>query len=69
MVTLRTMCRFFHVYRSVNSPFCLGVEPPPKFLKPPPLLKPWGLTGSQFLDGVAGKEGVTFFRGGVAGFT
>ena len=33
-----------------------GVEPQPSFQK-------WGLTGSQFLEGVAGKEGE-----GVAGF-
>ena len=33
-----------------------GVEPLPSFQK-------WGLTGSQFLEGVAGKEGE-----GVAGF-
>ena len=30
----------------------------------PNLQKRGGLTGPQFLDGVAGKEGVTFFRGG-----
>ena len=34
-----------------------GVEPPTKFSKR------GGSTGSQFLEGVAGKEQVTFFRG------
>ena len=38
--------------------YSLGVEPPNKFLKR------GGLTGSQVLDVVAGKEGVTFFSGG-----
>ena len=39
------------------------VEPPTKFSKR------GGLTGPQFLEGVAGKEGVTFFKGeGVAIF-
>ena len=38
-----------------------GVEPLTKFSK-----KGWGgLTGSQFLEGVAEKEGVTFFPGGL----
>ena len=32
------------------------VEPPTKFKK-------GGMTGPQLLEGVAGKEGVTFFRG------
>ena len=34
-----------------------GVEPPTKFSKR------GDLTGPQLLEGVAGKEGVTFFRG------
>ena len=34
-----------------------GVEPPTKSLKR------GGLTGPQLWEGVAGKEGVTFFRG------
>ena len=46
------------------SPFCWvgggGVEPLTKFSKTGA-----GLAGSQFLEGVAGKEGVTFLRGGV----
>ena len=38
--------------------FLLGnVEPPTKFSKTK------GVTESQFLEGVAGKEGVTFARG------
>ena len=45
------------------SPFLLGggFDPPTKFLKRGP-----GLTGPQLLEGggVAGKEGVTFSRGG-----
>ena len=43
---------------------CMGqvVEPPTKFSKGA------GMKGSQFLEGVAGKEGVTFL-GGVAVFT
>ena len=40
-----------------------GVEPPTKFKK-----KGGSLTGPQLLEGVAGKEGMTFFRG-VAIFT
>ena len=42
-----------------HPPYLLraGVEPPTKFLKRR------GLTGSQFSEGVAGNEGVTFFRG------
>ena len=40
-------------------PFLLrGVDPPTKFSK-----RGEGLTGSQYLEGVAGKDGVTFFRG------
>ena len=39
------------------------VEPPTKFSKK------GGLTGPQFWEGVAGKEGVTFFRGGGCNFT
>ena len=42
--------------------FCLGVEPPTKFLKGGP---GGGLTGSQFLGGAGGllgKRGVTFFQ-------
>ena len=35
----------------------VGVEPPTKFSKN------WCLTGSYFQRGVAGKEGVTYFRG------
>ena len=35
-----------------------GVEPPTKFSK-----RGGGLRGPQLLEGVAGKEGVTFFRG------
>ena len=35
-----------------------GVEPPTNFSKR------GALTGPQLLQGVAGKEGVTFFRGG-----
>ena len=49
------------------APFCRrwgGVEPPTKFSK-----RGGGLRGPQLLEGVAGKEGVTFFRGGVAIFT
>ena len=38
-----------------------GVEPPTKFSKRR------GLPASQFLGGVAGKERVTFFRGGGGG--
>ena len=39
-----------------------GVKTPTKFSKR------WGLTGSQFLEGVLGKEGGDFFRGvGVGG--
>ena len=34
-----------------------GVEPPTNFSKR------WGLIGPQRLEGVAGKEGVTFFKG------
>ena len=47
-----------------TPPFCRGgeVEPPTKFSKR------GSLTGPQILEGVAGKEGVTFFRG-VAIFT
>ena len=49
---------------SVHPPLSDGgrVEPPTKFSKR------GGLTGPQLLEGVAGKEGVTFFRG-VAIFT
>ena len=32
-------------------------------LVPDHSVHPWGLTGSQFLEGPAGKKGVTFFRG------
>ena len=42
--------------------FCWGFEPSPNFQKG------GGLTERQFLEGVAGKEEVTFFRG-VAIFT
>ena len=35
-----------------------GVGPPTK------LSKRWSLKGPQLLEGVSGKEGVTFFRGG-----
>ena len=47
----------------VSTPFLLGdgggglVEPPTKFSK-----RKRGLTRSQLLEGVAGKEWVTFFR-------
>ena len=34
-----------------------GIEPHTKFSKG------GGLKGSQFLEGVAGKDGVTFFKG------
>ena len=52
-------------------PFCWGwkdvgggIEPHTKFSKG------GGLKGSQFLEGVAGKDGVTFFKGvGGAVFT
>ena len=37
-------------------------EPPTK------VSKSGGLTAPQFLEGVAGKEGVTFFRGGGCNF-
>ena len=37
----------------------MGVEPPTKFSKIV------GVTDSQFLRGVAGKEGVRFFKGEV----
>ena len=50
----------FHVCRvhpPAHPPFCQGIVPPTKFPKK------GGLTGSQFLEGFAGKEGVTFFRG------
>ena len=48
-------------FHSVDThiPFLLGgggVKPPTKFSKR------GGLTGPQLLEGVAGKEGVTFFR-------
>ena len=36
-----------------------GIEPPTKFSK-----KGGGLAGSQFLEGIAWKEGVAFFEGG-----
>ena len=39
-----------------------GHEPPTKFSKQ------WGLTESQSLEGVAGKERVTFFKGGAVQF-
>ena len=47
------------------APFCRrwgggGVEPPTKFSK-----RGGGLRGPQLLEGVAGKEGVTFFREGL----
>ena len=46
---------------SVHPSFFLlvGVEPSTKFSKRK------GLTGSQFLEGVAGKEGDEFFQGGL----
>ena len=44
-----------------RPPFLLGeVELPTKFSK-----RERGLTGLQFLEGVAGNDGVTFFRVGV----
>ena len=43
---------------SVKPSFCWGVEPPTKFSE----RGGGSLTGSQFLVGVAGKEGLTFFR-------
>ena len=53
---------------SVHPPFLLGgggVEPPTKFS----IRGGEGLTGSQFVEGVAGKrEGVTFFRDGGCSF-
>ena len=39
-------------------PFCWGVEAPTKFSKR------GGLTGHKLLEGIAGKEWVTFFREG-----
>ena len=42
---------------SALPPFLLGVEPTTKFSKRR------GLTGSQFLVGVSGKERGHFFRG------
>ena len=36
-----------------------GIEPPTKFSK-----SGEGLTGSHFLEDIAGKEGVTLFKGG-----
>ena len=52
---------------STCPPFCWGwggggFEPPTKFSKR------GGLTGPQLWEGVAGKEGITFFKG-VAIFT
>ena len=48
----------------VGTPlFCRGLEPPTKFSKR------GGLTGSQLLEGVAGKERGDFFQGVVAIFT
>ena len=46
-----------HGMHTPPPPSARGVEPPTKFGKKE------GLTGSQFLEGVAGKEGETFFRG------
>ena len=47
-----------------------SVHPPPPFCKGgglslQPNFQKGGLTGPQLLEGVAGKEGVTFFRGGL----
>ena len=51
----------FQGHYIVCTPLSAGgwVEPPNKFLKK------GGLTGSQVLDVVAGKEGVTFFQWGL----
>ena len=43
---------------SVYPPFSAG-----EFELPTKFSKRVGLTGPQLLEGVAGKEGVTFFRG------
>ena len=58
---------------NVKLTFIVGIPPP--FLQAgggglslQPNFQKGGLTGPQFLEGVAGKEGVTFFRG-VAIFT
>ena len=54
-----------HVHSGHPPPLSAGgVEPPTKFSK----RGGGGLTGPQLLEGVARKEGVTFFRG-VAIFT
>ena len=54
------------MYHSVHpSPFCWGRWTSYEIFKK---CGGWGLTGSQFLVEVAGKEGVTFFRGGLQFF-
>ena len=47
-----------HSVHPPPPPFCRGVETPTKFSE-----RGVDLTGPQLLQGVAGKEGLTSFRG------
>ena len=59
VITIYHYCNLDLIVWTPPPPFLLGVvEPPTKFSK-----RGGGLAGSQFLEGVVGKEGVTSFRG------
>ena len=69
LMTVELPCNQLNNTISLISQVLIGpylihsVHPPPP-PPPPPCTFCWDLAGSQFLEGVAGKEGVTFFRGG-----